>query len=163
VKDIKRLFTYVDGLVYWVFILDFAQTTIDLDDTSQVSLFDKVCAVSILPDTSWFTQYRCVQQKIKNISLLYHKLVSLQKNKIMARNTSILLGDYFENFISEQIALGKYSSVSEVIRAALRCFEQEENKAMILVKELKKGEESDKIQNFDRKEHLKRLHVKYVK
>ncbi len=44
----------------------------------------------------------------------------------MARNTSILLGDYFENFINEQIATGKYSSVSEVVRAALRVFEQEE-------------------------------------
>ncbi|MDL2262263.1 type II toxin-antitoxin system ParD family antitoxin [Bacteroidales bacterium OttesenSCG-928-I21] len=47
----------------------------------------------------------------------------------MARNTLILLGDYFENFVNEQVASGKYSSVNEVIRAALRIFEQEENKA----------------------------------
>ena len=60
----------------------------------------------------------------------------------MARNTSILLGDYFESFINKQIALGKYSSVSEVVRAALRSFEQEENKALAIVSELKKGENS---------------------
>ena len=79
----------------------------------------------------------------------------------MARNTSILLGDYFENFISEQIALGKYSSVSEVVRAALRSFEQEENKTMIIVRELEKGEKSKTVKNFDRKEHLKELHAKH--
>ena len=79
----------------------------------------------------------------------------------MARNTSILLGDYFENFINKQIALGKYSSVSEVVRAALRSFEQEENKAMAIVNELKKGEKSKMVKNFDREEHLNRLHTKH--
>jgi antitoxin ParD1/3/4 len=44
----------------------------------------------------------------------------------MARNTSILIGEYYENFINGQIA-GKYSSVSEVVRTALRHFEEEEN------------------------------------
>lgn len=43
----------------------------------------------------------------------------------MAKNTSILLGDYFDNFIRQQIQSGKYSSASEVIRAALRLFEFE--------------------------------------
>ena len=81
----------------------------------------------------------------------------------MARNTSILLGDYFENFVNEQIASGKYNSVSEVIRAALRIFEQEENKAMMIVSELKKGERSEMIKNFDKKKHLKELHAKHLK
>jgi antitoxin ParD1/3/4 len=58
----------------------------------------------------------------------------------MARNTSILLGEYFENFIKEQIATGKYSSVSEVVRTALRIFEQEETKTKSLINELKIGE-----------------------
>jgi len=81
----------------------------------------------------------------------------------MARNTSILLGDYFENFINEQISSGKYNSVNEVVRAALRNFEQEENKAIFLARELKKGEESKMIENFDRKKHLKELHAKHLK
>lgn len=45
----------------------------------------------------------------------------------MAKNTSILLGDYFEDFISKQIKTGKFSSASEVIRSALRLFEYEES------------------------------------
>lgn len=80
----------------------------------------------------------------------------------MARNTSILLGDYFENFVNEQVSSGKYNSVSEVIRAALRIFEQEENKAKTIVSELKKGEKSEMVENFDRGKHLKELHAKHL-
>lgn len=58
----------------------------------------------------------------------------------MAKNTSILLGDYFDNFINSQIKNGKYSSASEVIRAALRMFEHEETKKSELIKELKRRE-----------------------
>lgn len=60
----------------------------------------------------------------------------------MAKNTSILLGDYFENFINNQVKSGKYASASEVVRAALRLFEFEEWKKSELIDELKKGEES---------------------
>ncbi|NDV58728.1 type II toxin-antitoxin system ParD family antitoxin [Bacteroides sp. 519] len=81
----------------------------------------------------------------------------------MPRNTSISLGDYFERFINEQISSGKYTSVSEVIRAALRVFEQEDNKAKAIVYELEKGENSPKIKNFDRESHLKELHTKNLK
>lgn len=79
----------------------------------------------------------------------------------MAKNTSILLGDYFDNFISEQIKSGKYSSASEMIRNALRLFEYEESKKTELINELKKGEKSGFVENFDRKEFLKNLHQKH--
>ncbi|WP_185209566.1 type II toxin-antitoxin system ParD family antitoxin [Chryseobacterium sp. C3] len=79
----------------------------------------------------------------------------------MAKNTSILLGDYFENFISQQIKSGKFSSASEVVRAALRMFENEESKKSELINELKKGEKSGFVENFDRKEFLKNIHQKY--
>jgi len=79
----------------------------------------------------------------------------------MAKNTSILLGDYFDNFISEQIKSGKYSSASEVIRNALRLFEYEESKKTELINELKKGEKSGFAESFDRKEFLKGLHQKH--
>ena len=81
----------------------------------------------------------------------------------MARNTSILLGDYFENFINEQIATGKYSSVSEVVRTALRVFEQEEIKTKSLINELKVGEESSKIKDFDRNKNLEMLKANFQK
>ena len=80
----------------------------------------------------------------------------------MARNTSILLGDYFENFINDQIATGKYSSVSEVVRTALRVFEQE-LKTKSLINELKVGEESAKIKDFDRNKNLEMLKANFQK
>lgn len=81
--------------------------------------------------------------------------------KTMAKNTSILLGDYFDNFINQQIKSGKFSTASEVVRAALRVFEYEESKKSELINELKKGEKSGFIENFDRKEFLKKLHQKH--
>jgi antitoxin ParD1/3/4 len=80
----------------------------------------------------------------------------------MAKNTSILLGDYFDNFINQQIQSGRYSSASEVVRTALRMFEQEENKKNELIKELKEGEKSGFVQKFDQKSFFKSLHDKHV-
>jgi antitoxin ParD1/3/4 len=79
----------------------------------------------------------------------------------MAKNTSILLGDYFDNFISKQIKDGKYTSASEVVRAALRLFEYEETKKTELIKELKKGEKSGFVTDFNRESLKKNLHQKY--
>ncbi|HBR12028.1 antitoxin ParD1/3/4 [Epilithonimonas bovis DSM 19482] len=80
----------------------------------------------------------------------------------MAKNTSILLGDYFDNFISSQIKTGKYSSASEVVRAALRMFEHEETKKSELIKELKRGEKSGFSTNFNRETFKQNLHKKYI-
>lgn len=80
----------------------------------------------------------------------------------MGKNTSILLGDYYEKLVNEKIADGKYASVSEVIREALRLFEKEENKTKSLVNELKIGEKSKLIKNFDHKANLKKLHAKHL-
>lgn len=80
----------------------------------------------------------------------------------MAKNTSILLGDYFDTFISQQIKTGKYSSTSEVVRAALRLFEHEETKKSELIKELQKGENSGFIEKFDRDSFLKNIHEKQI-
>jgi antitoxin ParD1/3/4 len=80
----------------------------------------------------------------------------------MAKNTSILLGDYFDSFITRQIKTGKYSSASEVVRAALRMFEHEESKKAELIKELEKGEKSGFVENFDRKKLLNKLHQSHL-
>lgn len=80
----------------------------------------------------------------------------------MARNTSILLGDYFDNFISSQLSSGRYNSVSEVIRAALRLLEYEQTKKELIIAELKKGEESDKIVDFDRDKFLEEIHSQHL-
>ena len=80
----------------------------------------------------------------------------------MAKNTSILLGDYFDNFINKLVKTGKYSSASEVVRAALRIFEYEESKKTELIKELKKGEKSGLVKDFDRETFLNDLHQKHL-
>ena len=46
----------------------------------------------------------------------------------MAKNTSISLGDHFDQFIASQLATGRYSSATEVVRAGLRLLENEELK-----------------------------------
>ncbi len=81
----------------------------------------------------------------------------------MARNTSIIIGEYYENFINGQIATGKYNSVSEVVRTALRQFEQKEIQTESLIAELELGEKSGKIRNFNRTENLKRLNENFLK
>lgn len=83
--------------------------------------------------------------------------------EIMPKNTSILLGDYFENFINSQVKKGKFSSASEVIRAALRLFEEEETKKTDLINELKKGEKSGFVKDFNRESFLNNLHEKHSK
>jgi antitoxin ParD1/3/4 len=80
----------------------------------------------------------------------------------MAKNTSILLGDYFDEFINRQVKAGRFSSASEVIRAALRMFEQEESKKTALINELKKGEKSGFVENFDSETFLKELRKKHL-
>jgi len=80
----------------------------------------------------------------------------------MAKNTSILLGDHFDNFISRQVKAGRFSSASEVVRAALRMFEYEEAKKNELIKELKKGERSGFVKDFKREAFLKDIHQKHA-
>lgn len=76
---------------------------------------------------------------------------------VMGKNTSIVLGNHFEEFINSVIASGSYSSTSEVIRAGLRILEENEIEKQLLLKELKKGEESGIVENYDFKAHLKEL------
>ncbi len=80
----------------------------------------------------------------------------------MGKNTSISIGNHFEDFISDKVKSGRYSSVSEVIRSALRLLEREDKKEKKLIKALEIGEQSGFVENFDSKEHLKELHRKYL-
>lgn len=75
----------------------------------------------------------------------------------MGRNTSISLGNHFENFISESITDGRYGNVSEVIRAGLRLLENEENKIKNLRNAIKEGLESGIANDFNPRQHLELL------
>ena len=50
----------------------------------------------------------------------------------MNKNTSISLGNYFDNFVQSSISEGRFKNVSEVIRAGLRLLEEEESKVIAL-------------------------------
>jgi antitoxin ParD1/3/4 len=80
----------------------------------------------------------------------------------MGKNTSILLGNYFENFINSEINSGRYGTASEVIRTALRLLELEEQKTKQLRKELEIGEKSKMHNSFNAKKYLKDLHKKHL-
>lgn len=80
----------------------------------------------------------------------------------MAKNTSILLGQYFTDFIAQQVNTGRFNSASEVVRAALRLFEQEQNKKKELIIELKKGEKSGFVKDFNKDTFLNELHNKHI-
>lgn len=60
----------------------------------------------------------------------------------MQKNTSVTLGKHYENFISQQIAQGRFGSASETIRAGLRLLEERETKLSLLRRALVEGEES---------------------
>ena len=75
----------------------------------------------------------------------------------MGRNTSVSLGDYFENFVDSRVSEGRYKNASEVIRAGLRLLEEREEKIIALKNAINEGLESGIAIDFDAKKHLKFL------
>lgn len=75
----------------------------------------------------------------------------------MSKNTSISLGNYFDQFVSGQVSAGRYKNVSEVIRAGLRLLESEESKVIALKNAIEEGLNSPRVENFDFDENLKKL------
>ena len=75
----------------------------------------------------------------------------------MNKNTSISLGDYFDQFVQGSITEGRFKNVSEVIRAGLRLLEEEENKVIALKNSIQDGIDSGIAHDFDPKKHLELL------
>jgi len=73
------------------------------------------------------------------------------------KNTSISLGNYFDQFVSSQVSAGRYKNVSEVIRAGLRLLENEESKAIALRNAIQEGVGSGIAHDFDPKKNLDKL------
>lgn len=78
----------------------------------------------------------------------------------MGRNTSVSLGNYFEDFVDKSISEGRFKNASEVIRAGLRMLEEEENKILALKNAINDGLESGIAENFNPKLHLESLKAK---
>lgn len=75
----------------------------------------------------------------------------------MSKNTSITLGNHFEDFIQNRISAGRYKNASEVIRAGLRLLEEEEEKFTALRQAIQEGIDSGIAEDFETEEYLKYL------
>lgn len=61
----------------------------------------------------------------------------------MKRNTSIVLSNYFEEFVENRISEERYRNASEMIRAGWRLLEEEGKRVIALKNAIKEGLESD--------------------
>ena len=75
----------------------------------------------------------------------------------MGRNTSISLGDHFEDFIDNRVSTGRFKNASEVVRAGLRLLEEEENNVTALKAAIDEGMKSGIVKNFNAQKHLAKL------
>ncbi|MEO8852491.1 MAG: type II toxin-antitoxin system ParD family antitoxin [Ginsengibacter sp.] len=75
----------------------------------------------------------------------------------MGHNTSVSLGNYFEEFVENRISEGRYKNASEIIRAGLRLLEEDENKIKALKNAIREGIDSGTAENFNPKKHLELL------
>ena len=75
----------------------------------------------------------------------------------MNKHTSVSLGSHYESFINSEVESGRFDSANDVIRTALSLLENE-TKRNALIEALELGEQSGFVDNFDPKEHLKKLH-----
>lgn len=67
----------------------------------------------------------------------------------MAKNTSFSLDDHYSTFIEGEVASGRYSSASDVVRAALRLLEDRETRLDAVRHALIAGERSGEATPFD--------------
>jgi len=72
----------------------------------------------------------------------------------MAKNTSVIIGDHFAEFIERQVSEGRYGSASDVVRAGLRLLEEREIKIEALRAAIAEGEQSGPSTPFDFDEFL---------
>ena len=79
------------------------------------------------------------------------------------KNTSISLGNYFDQFVTSQVSTGRYKNVSEVIRAGLRMLENEESKVIALKNAIQEGLNSPLVADFNFDKNLKRLKAEKTK
>ena len=60
----------------------------------------------------------------------------------MRKNTSFSVGEHFNTFIDAQLAAGRYSSASDIVRAGLRLLEEQELRLATIRAALDEGEQS---------------------
>jgi antitoxin ParD1/3/4 len=64
------------------------------------------------------------------------------------KNTSITLGEHFDQYIADQLASGRYRTASELIREGLRLHEERELKLAALKAAIEEGVASGLVSEF---------------
>jgi antitoxin ParD1/3/4 len=67
----------------------------------------------------------------------------------MGKTTSFVLGEHFERLINQQVGSGRYASASEVVRDALRLFEEQQTAIKRLNDAIEEGYASSISDAFD--------------
>jgi antitoxin ParD1/3/4 len=67
----------------------------------------------------------------------------------MGKATSIILGDHFDQLIAQQVQTGRYGTASEVVRDALRIFEERQAAIQRLNDAIEEGYASGISEAFD--------------
>ena len=67
----------------------------------------------------------------------------------MGKNTSVVLGEMQEQFIRDQIAKGRYATVSEAIRESVSLLEERELRLAALRAAIDEGDASGDYQELD--------------
>jgi antitoxin ParD1/3/4 len=78
----------------------------------------------------------------------------------MAKNTSFVLGDHFDTFVTAQIEAGRYANAADVIRSGLRILEEHEKKVAALRDALIEGENSGPDGPLDMEQIIRRARAK---
>ena len=79
----------------------------------------------------------------------------------MKKNTSISLGQHFDEFLRNEINSGRYKTESEVVRDGLRMLEVKREREEALREAIEEGRKSGYIENFDMDAFLLELEKKY--
>jgi antitoxin ParD1/3/4 len=79
----------------------------------------------------------------------------------MKKNTSISLGQHFDEFLRKEVNSGRYKTASEVVRDGLRMLEVKREREEALREAIEEGRKSGYIENFDMDAFLLELEKKY--
>jgi antitoxin ParD1/3/4 len=82
-----------------------------------------------------------------NTNNWYYWIQSLNQQTQM-KNTSIALGEHFDQYIAEQLASGRYRTVSELIRESLRMHQERELKISVMRAAIRDGVASGIDESF---------------
>ena len=79
----------------------------------------------------------------------------------MGKNTSVILGEYYEDLIKKEMSIGTYASASEMIREGLRLLDERKQKIQAINNALDAGEKSGEPLFYDHNAFLKKMATKH--